>query len=357
MTDRARAAVVAAIRDHGPITFAEFMEHALYGSGGYYEQPPVGPSGDYVTSPHVHEIFGALLGRGIRELWDCLARPDPFAVVDVGSGDGTLAAQLARELADLPVDYTAVETSEPARERLAGVDGIRFVTAELPDSAHVVLAHELLDNLPFRVLRGANEVRVDIVDDRLVEVESPADDSLRHFVSETDAAPEVMVPVGALTLVDRVAAMLRPGYAVIIDYGAEGSAGGSRHGYRAHRVVENVVADPGDSDVTVGVDFAVIAGRAVAAGLRAHPTVSQAHALSALGLQAWLLEARTRQQWALEDGRGAEAVGIWSSRSRATLLVDPSGLGRHRWLLLSSTGLPPPSWLSDSTSMSRRNPV
>jgi NADH dehydrogenase [ubiquinone] 1 alpha subcomplex assembly factor 7 len=322
------------------------MEHALYGPGGFYEQPPVGPLGHYVTSPHVHEIFGVLLGRGIRELWDRLDRPDPFMLVDVGSGDGTLATQLIRELADIPVHYTAVETSERARERLANVDGIRVVAAEVPDTGHVVLAHELLDNLPFRVIRGANEVRVDIAGDRLVEIESPADESLRRFVSdESRGTAEVIVPIASLTFVDRVAAMLRPGYAVIIDYGGVEGSGGGPHGYRAHRVVENVLADPGGSDVTAGVDFAVIARRAAARGLRAHPTLSQADALSALGLEAWSFEERARQRSALEGGRGADAVRIWSARSRATLLVDPSGLGRHRWLLLCSPGLPAPSWL------------
>ena len=42
-------AIRAAIEARGPITFAEFMELALYGRGSFYETPPIGPRGDFVT--------------------------------------------------------------------------------------------------------------------------------------------------------------------------------------------------------------------------------------------------------------------------------------------------------------------
>ena len=84
----------AEIRRDGPIGFDRYMELALYGPGGYYEQPPVGAEGDFVTSPHVHPVFGQLLGSAVAELWDLLERPDPLLVDDHGAGDGTLARQL-----------------------------------------------------------------------------------------------------------------------------------------------------------------------------------------------------------------------------------------------------------------------
>jgi len=59
----ARELIVEAIRDHGPIRFDRYMELALYGEGGFYEEPPVGAAGDFVTSPHVHPVFAELLAR------------------------------------------------------------------------------------------------------------------------------------------------------------------------------------------------------------------------------------------------------------------------------------------------------
>ena len=111
MSHRARDAVLAAVRDHGPISFAEFMEIALYGPGGFYETPPVGEHGHFVTSPHVHPIFGRLVGEALRSMWESLGRPAPFRVIEVGAGDGTLAAQIIDSLRDVPKSYLAVERS------------------------------------------------------------------------------------------------------------------------------------------------------------------------------------------------------------------------------------------------------
>src|SRR5439155_17994658 len=72
-----------AIDDHGPISFAEFMELALYSPGGFYDRPPVGEGGHFVTSPHVDPAFAACLAAAIRKAWDTLDRPDPFTLVEV----------------------------------------------------------------------------------------------------------------------------------------------------------------------------------------------------------------------------------------------------------------------------------
>jgi SAM-dependent MidA family methyltransferase len=92
--------IARAVQDHGPITFAEFMELALYGRGGYYERHPVGPYGDFVTSPHVHAVFAELLARGIIELREAIDHPNPFVVIEAGAGDGTLARPLSGRLAE-----------------------------------------------------------------------------------------------------------------------------------------------------------------------------------------------------------------------------------------------------------------
>ena len=77
MARTALEAVAEAIADHGPITFAEFMELRLYGPGGYYGRSPVGAAGDFVTSPHVHPVFGQLSPRrsaSCTTTWSCRIR-------------------------------------------------------------------------------------------------------------------------------------------------------------------------------------------------------------------------------------------------------------------------------------------
>jgi NADH dehydrogenase [ubiquinone] 1 alpha subcomplex assembly factor 7 len=364
MTDRARDAVVSAIRDHGPISFAEFMQHALNGPGGFYEDPRIGPSGAFVTSPHVHPVFGQLLGRAVRDLHTLLGRPEPFRLVEIGAGDGTLARQLLDELGGRGTRYTAVETSPGARKRLAEIRDLE-VEEDLPAAADVVLAHELLDNLPVRVVRGDREVRIGLEGERLTEVVVPLDRSLGSLAAAArprladatfDEGPvalagdngdeaDVVVPVGAFDVVDRISDMLSPGFALLIDYGDVGSTGGPIHGYRGHRIVDDVLADPGSSDVTVGVDFDAIARRAEMRGLRAFTPVTQRDALVALGFEHWVRTELERQRTLLDEGAGTQAVRTWSDRSRATLLVDPAALGRLRWMLLASPTLSPPAWV------------
>ena len=338
MSQQVAEAIRGAIRDHGPITFAEFMQHALYGPGGFYEDPPVGTHGDFVTSPHVHPVFGALIGQAVGGLFAALDEPEPVRIAEVGAGDGTLATQVLGALAGRDVDYEAIDVSAGARETLGAIDGVR-VGAALGGAPHVVIANELLDNLPFRRVRGDREVRVGVDGDRFVEVETPWDGDPYPSDHET------IVPVGALAFVDRLASTLTRGYALLIDYGDVGTPGGDIHGYRDHRVVEDVLADPGSTDITAGVDFALIANHAERRGLIAFPTVTQHDALLALGFEAWLRAELERQTSQLDAREGLEAVRTWSGRSRATLLVDPSALGRLRWLLLATPGLPAPAWL------------
>jgi SAM-dependent MidA family methyltransferase len=145
--------------------------------------------------------------------------------------------------------------------------------------------------------------------------------------------------------VDRLADVLTRGYALLIDYGGVGTTGGEIHGYQGHRVVEDVLADPGSSDITAGVDFALVAGRAEGRGLVAWPSVTQHDALLALGFEEWLRAELERQTSQLDAREGLEAVRTWSGRSQATLLVDPNALGRLRWLVLATPDMPRPDWL------------
>jgi NADH dehydrogenase [ubiquinone] 1 alpha subcomplex assembly factor 7 len=348
--------IAETIRRRGPISFAEYMEMALYGHGGFYERPPVGPGGDFVTSPHIHPVFAELLAGGLRQTWELLGRPDPFRVMEVGAGDGTLAAQLLANLSELPVDYTAVERSPGARAALAEVAGVRSA-AEPSGAPDLVLANELLDNLPFRRVRmtrkGPREVRVGLEGEHLVEVLALPDEGARAAASGLERGDETVIPEGALSFVDTLGERLPRGYALLIDYGAERGPGGDPHGYREHRVVHDLLEVPGTADITAGVDLAQVAARAVDRGLQAFPSVTQRRALAALGFETWSRGELRRQHRLLQARDGAAAVRTWSARSRATLLVDPAALGRSRWLLLASAGLPMPPWLEEARGAPR----
>ncbi len=355
MSKEVAAAIRREIEARGPITFAEFMELALYTPGGFYERPPIGADGDFVTSPHVHPVFGQLVAECLKQLWAGLGRPDPLVVVEIGAGDGTLARQLMAALRDLPLDYTAVERSPGAREALGRLPVM--VATELPERIDpgCVIVNEVLDNLPFRRVRstptGLAEVRVGLSRGRIAEVETPADGPLSELCRSLPAGREAVVPTGALSLVDRLTGMLARGYAVLIDYAtSSGPTAEQVHGYRKHRIVEDLMDDPGSADITAGVDFPLLARRAASNGFASLGTVGQRAALLALGFAAWTEGERERQTSHLQHGSGLDAVRTWGGRSRATLLVDLLGLGRLTWWILATPGLPPPPWLLSARS-------
>ncbi|HEX6330037.1 MAG TPA: SAM-dependent methyltransferase [Actinomycetota bacterium] len=348
--DDVAARIRSLIRREGPITFARFMEEALYGPGGFYQRPPVGTQGDFVTSPHVHPVFSRLVGAAVEALWEELGRPRPLRVVELGAGDGTMA----REIVDgfgrggVELDYVAVEVSAGARAALAhrGIRAAERIWRLDRLDPGVVLANELLDNLPFRrVRRRAGElveVVVGLDDDRLVELEVPSREELP--VPAPREGEEVLMPVGAFGCVDDLATALGSGYALLIDYGSVVGTAEVR-GYRAHRLVTDLLERPGTADVTAGVDFAAITAHAERRGLQVFEPVTQRAALLALGFEEWMRDERLHQAELLGAERGTNAVRVWEGRNRARLLVDVAELGRLRWLLLATSGLEGPEWL------------
>src|SRR4051812_14519682 len=175
----------------GPISFARFMELALYDPEvGYYAQESAGPGadGDYVTSPELHPAFGVLLCAQFEEMWRHLGRPSVFWVVEGGPGTGRFAATVLESTAALfpdllaAIHYGLLERSPRLRATQAlqlasWGDRVRW----LPDNPDewtllgpgVVFANELLDALPMhRIVRqppGLHELLVTTEAGRLVQ--------------------------------------------------------------------------------------------------------------------------------------------------------------------------------------------
>ena len=161
----------AEIRSAGPMTFARFMERALYEPGhGYYRRGEPGPGrdGDFLTAPEAHPIFGAAIGRLLEESWDALGRPAPFVVREHGAGTGALAAGLLVALRDAGsplfdvIRYRPIEVEaardQAFRARLLDLDLAPLIDdgPAVPDRPETgaVVANEVLDALPVHRVVG-----------------------------------------------------------------------------------------------------------------------------------------------------------------------------------------------------------
>jgi SAM-dependent MidA family methyltransferase len=345
------------IATRGPITFAEFMDAALYDSEeGFYAHLPVGEVGDFVTSPHISTVFGRLLARQIGEFWDSLGRAKAFPIIEVGAGDGTLAHQILDFLADearVSARYATVDRSAAARAALQtrGLGSVETIDALPTEMIGCIIANELLDNLPFHRIRqtaaGPAELLVGLEENRFVLVEGAiSSPSVAALVpAAMQPGDEAAVSPATLDFLQRAAAHLDRGYLLLIDYGwISGARRDLVHGYRGQRSSEEVLEDPGSRDITAGVDFGLLARWARTHGLATWGPVLQRDALLALGYREWDREAQHRQVDAVGARRGVEALRLYSDRNRANLLLGRTGLGAFYFLCMGVGVTTPPTF-------------
>jgi len=362
------AVLVEAIRDEirrgGPITFARFMARALYEPGhGYYRRDAPGPgrTGDFLTAPEAHPIFGAAVGRLVGQAWEALGRPDPFTITEQGAGTGALAAGMLGGLRDAQnplldrVRYRPVEV-EPARlaalrSRLeADGLGARLAADEAPAApveTGAVIANEVLDALPVhRVVGrpgGPRELLVGVdTDGRFCRVEAPP---TTPALAERLAAEGVALGDGEITEIclevdawlERATRHLARGVVVLVDYAAEPAAlhgaarpTGTLRAFARHAVGADPFRHVGRQDLTATVDLAAVRAAAAQAGLATLGESTAGELLAAAGDD--LAGAYLRRPGAtLQDGLAL--------RSALARLLDPGGLGGFR-VLAFGRGLP-----------------
>ena len=310
------------------------MDEALYGPSGFYTRADggfAGRRGDFLTSPEVGPLFGAVLARYLDAEWRRLGEPDEFTVVDAGAGPGTLARSiLAAEPDCAPaMRYVAVEISHAQRARHP--ESVESVDA-VPDGAitGVFIANELLDNLPFRLAVFDDGWREAYVDTR--DLDRPAERLSAPFDPRPAALPE-RAPHGARApLVDRAArwigrvlGRLERGSFIVVDYGvgrtAELAARPWREWLRTYRRNErgaHYLADAGLQDITTEVPFDQLPEPDA---LRTQSQFLQLHGIDELVEEG-------RRVWTEQAARpGLEAMRMRSRISEAEALLDPSGLG------------------------------
>lgn len=300
--------IKALIAAEGPITVAHYMAVCLGDpEAGYYTtRDPFGRAGDFVTAPEVSQMFGEFVGAACVAAYRAIGAPDKVNLVELGPGRGTLMSDLLRVAALRPdftkaADLHLVETSPHLREiqkkTLAGAPLVpTFVDTihRLPPGPAIVVANEFFDALPIhqfvRTPDGWRERVIGLDDDGELafgagtailpddNLPGPVRQGTQGTVFETQPAADAIAhEIGSRLARDG-------GAAIIIDYGYLRTAPGDTLQALYRHAYDDVLAHPGDADLTAHVNFEALAAAASRAGAVAWPPLTQGDFLLRSGL-------------------------------------------------------------------------
>jgi SAM-dependent MidA family methyltransferase len=254
------AAITAA---GGALSFEQYMSLALYGEGGFYQDGgKAGRRGDFITSPEVGPLFAAVIARYLDDCWNELGCPGSFDVVEVGAGPGTLARGIfdAQPQCLSAMKYVAVEISES--QRAMHPDFVESAES-FPDRSiqGVVLANELLDNLPFKlfVYDGAwKEAFVATGDGgKFVEVLRSVEDIPEVLPKNAPLGSRAPIQTAAAQWLLDVSKKMSNGKVLVFDYCSESTSEIAvtpwrewLRTYKNHERGEHYLLEPGIQDIT-----------------------------------------------------------------------------------------------------------
>jgi SAM-dependent MidA family methyltransferase len=353
----------------GPISFARFMELALYcPETGYYEanKDTVGHAGDFITSVSVGSLFGELLAFRFAEwLREFEISNLKFQIVEAGAHDGTLARDILNWLREhrpelfSEIEYWILEPSLDRqawqREALKSFANVRWHNSPPstlnPKVTGIIFANELLDAFPVRRLgwdaRGKKwfEWGVTLAGEKFIwsrifiphsaprvpRLELPS--SILHLPSSLlDVLPDgytIETSPAAESWWREAAGVLMRGKLLAIDYGftseeqfSPSRLKGTLRAYHCHRVTDDLLANPGEQDLTAHVNFSAIQNAGEEAGLKTEAFCTQPQFLTRI-----LQKAVTGKSFADWDARRARQFQT---------LTHPEHLGRAFRVLVQS---------------------
>jgi SAM-dependent MidA family methyltransferase len=344
---------------HGVLSFARFMELALYCPDyGYYEAKKDNPgrSGDFYTSVSVGELFGQLLAFQFAG-WlepEAESQRSEAGIIEAGAHDGTLAGdilnwlQRARPGLFERIQYVIVEPSlrrqEWQKEKLekfaphvrwfADLKTLSRVTHH-PSLHSVIFSNELLDAMP------VHRFGWDAAGQKWFEwgVACEGEEfnwvrmtESRHLSLATPHAPQELLAVlpdgytiemspAAENWWREAAGILKRGRLMTLDYGlgadelfSPSRPHGTLRAYFRQHVVGDLLANAGEQDITAHVNFPAIQAAGESAGLTTESFMAQTQFLTRI----------------LERTAKDKSFGEWNAtRTRQfQTLTHPEHLGR-----------------------------
>jgi SAM-dependent MidA family methyltransferase len=312
---------------NGQISFAKYMEMALYAPGlGYYAagKNKLGNKGDFTTAPEISPLFGATIVQTLLPIIEYFQSLKlPVKILEFGAGTGALAESILIELQsqDIEVDsYSILDLSadliERQQSRLAQAFPMVNWINQLPKNfTGIILANEVLDAMPIELITYQNQQWV--FKDVTLTKESTEDASediigFKHCLGKE--VPQAMLPeclrqqsfengytteinINAKAWMNSISEILDKGILLTIDYGFpeheyyhQQRNQGTVMGHYAHHAIQDPFFYPGLCDLTAHLDWTSIANTGINSGLSLLGFTSQASYLLDAGIGSLLME-------------------------------------------------------------------
>lgn len=352
------------IEETGGISFADYMALCLYHPEyGYYMVPRerIGKQGDFFTSSSVHSLFGGLVARQLRQMWELLGR-GPFTIVEQGAGEGHLCLDILDAVAEEAPDfyrslrYQLVEVSPDNRRRQQGLlaahlERTEWCALEEVDAVEgCFLSNELVDAFPVHLVeqhQGAlREVYVVSREGGLAEELRPLstpelEDYFRRLKITLPEGNRAEVNLEAGRWLTQVATRLRRGFVLTIDYGypaaelyAPFRSTGTLMCYHRHSAGEDPYRHIGNQDITAHVDFTTLQRVGEDAGLDSLYFGEQYRFLMGLGFVEALMKLQAQEQ----DENRARSLRLVLKN----LILPEGGMGETFKVLVQGKGVGSP---------------
>jgi SAM-dependent MidA family methyltransferase len=302
------------IQRQGPVSFAWFMEQALYHpESGFYSSGrcAIGRHGDYFTNISVGSLFGRLLAAQFVQMWELLDRPQEFTVVEQGAHHGDFARDVLRAAHEhapeffAALRYRIIESFPVLQSKQASALGsfhekVKWNESldQLPAFSGLHFSNELIDAMPVHLIAAGSgqwlEKYVTVTSNGFEFVLGPiSTEKLRDHLGKIPAPPEssyeTEINLAALDWIETLASKLERGFVLAVDYGfprhefyAPERTMGTLRCYAQHRIVASPFANVGQTDITSHVDWTSLAERAEDYSLRVAGFTDQHHFITAL---------------------------------------------------------------------------
>jgi NADH dehydrogenase [ubiquinone] 1 alpha subcomplex assembly factor 7 len=295
--------LIARIDADGPLSVADYMTECLLNPkyGYYTTRDPLGAAGDFITAPEISQMFGEILGLSLAQSWLDQGSPTPFTLAELGPGRGTLMADLLRATKSVPGFHAAaqiilVEASPTLTAKQQDALSAYPVHWQdtvnlLPDQPLWLVANEFFDALPIRqFLREGSQWREKRIGRKQGDLTFglgplTAQPALEPRLADTDDGDLVEICEAAMPIIAAVAQRIagHGGAALIVDYGDWRALGDTLQALSHHKPTD-ILADPGQADLTAHVDFEALALTAKSAGCAYSRVTPQGIFLERLGI-------------------------------------------------------------------------